>query len=62
MSDKKLPIRKEVILMDDLRVVDAVLPEELVLSLGTASAPCPGDDCNDDQGGCTHDASCGQDC
>lgn len=48
--------------MDDLQVVDAVLPGELVLNLGAASMPCPGDDCNSDQGGCTHDASCGQDC
>lgn len=58
----KLPSRKEVIPMNDLYVVDAVLPEELVLNLGVASAPCPGDGCNDDQGGCPHDASCGQDC
>lgn len=47
--------------MNDLRIVDAILPEELVLDVGV-SASCPGDDCNDDQGGCTHDASCGQDC
>ena len=46
--------------MDDMRVVDAILPEELVL--GAVSASCPGDGCNTDQGGCTHDASCGQDC
>jgi len=46
----------------ELRIVDAVLPEELVLSTGTALGPCNGDDCNDDQGGCMHDGSCGQDC
>ncbi|MDP2638799.1 MAG: hypothetical protein Q8P06_01365 [Candidatus Azambacteria bacterium] len=46
--------------MENLRVVDAVLPEELVLDLEVG--PCAGDGCNSDQGGCTHDASCGQDC
>ena len=46
--------------MDDIKVVTAVLPEELVLNVG--SCDCNGDDCNADTGGCTHDASCGQDC
>jgi hypothetical protein len=46
-----------------VRVVKARLPEELVLDLASyPGGPCPGDDCNDDSGGCTHDASCGQDC
>lgn len=48
--------------MSDLQIVNAVLPNELVLDLGTAIGPCRGDDCNSDQGGCTHDSSCGQDC
>lgn len=38
----------------------AVLPAELML--GSPGASCPGDGCNSDQGGCTGDASCGQDC
>lgn len=47
------------------RVVDAVLPAELALKPGgrLSAGPCPGDGCNDDQGGCeAGDASCGQDC
>lgn len=48
--------------MNNLRVVDVILPEELVLNLGTASMPCPGDDCNDDTGCSASDAGCGQDC
>lgn len=51
----------------NFRVVNAVLPAELALKpSGRLSAgPCPGDGCNDDQGGhddCPSDASCGQDC
>ena len=42
-------------------VVRAVLPEELVLGVKGLSS-CPGDGCNSDQGGCTGDAGCGQDC
>jgi len=38
-----------------------ILPEEL--SLNMVDTVCNGDDCNDNQGGCTPaDASCGQDC
>lgn len=47
----------------EFRVVDAVLPSELVLKPSTSRGPCPGDGCNTDQGGCyPSDASCGQDC
>lgn len=47
----------------EFRVVDAVLPSELVLRPSTSYGPCPGDGCNSDQGGCSpSDASCGQDC
>ncbi len=46
--------------MGRLLIVDAVLPEELILDSGIG--PCSGDDCNSDSGGCTHDAACGQDC
>lgn len=48
-----------------LNVVNAVLPQELALLTGAplaALAPCNGDDCNSDSGGCDSDASCGQDC
>ncbi len=51
--------------MASFRVVDAVLPAELALkpSGHLSAGPCPGDDCNADQGGCeAGDASCGQDC
>jgi len=46
--------------MDEIKVVNAVLPEELVLNVGSCN--CNGDGCNDDDGGCDSDASCGQDC
>lgn len=47
----------------EFKVVDAVLPSELVLGPSTSRGPCPGDGCNSDQGGCdAGDASCGQDC
>lgn len=46
--------------MGEIKVVKAILPKELVLDVG--GCDCSGDDCNSDQGGCTHDASCGQDC
>lgn len=46
--------------MGKIKIVDAVLPEEIVLN--ASSCNCNGDGCNSDQGGCTHDASCGQDC
>ncbi|KKU38145.1 MAG: hypothetical protein UX53_C0035G0003 [Candidatus Azambacteria bacterium GW2011_GWB2_46_37] len=45
----------------EIKVAQAVLPDELVLGIQGYSG-CPGDGCNADQGGCTHDASCGQDC
>lgn len=45
----------------EIKVVQAVLPNELVLGLEGYSG-CKGDDCNADKGGCTHDSSCGQDC
>lgn len=44
-----------------IEVVDAKLPHELILGVEGFSG-CPGDGCNDDQGGCPHDAGCGQDC
>ena len=47
--------------MEDIVVVKAVLPDEVVLGVNGSSG-CPGDGCNADQGGCTGDASCGQDC
>ncbi len=46
--------------MDNIVVVNAVLPEELVLNSGGCN--CNGDGCNDDTGGCDIDATCGQDC
>jgi len=51
-------MKKEV---KDIQVVSAVLPTELVLGISGYSG-CQGDDCNSDDGGCQHDASCGQDC
>lgn len=45
--------------MSKFGVVDAVLPEELVLNAGGCN--CTGDGCNSDQG-CNGDAGCGQDC
>jgi len=45
---------------ENVKITQAVLPEELVL--GVSQFPCPGDDCNSDQGGCNGDANCGQDC
>lgn len=43
------------------KVVKATPLDEI--ALGSAGfAPCPGDGCNTDQGGCPHDAGCGQDC
>ncbi len=50
-------------LNQEITVAQAILPEELSLGLSDYSgSSCPGDGCNSDQGGCTHDASCGQDC
>ncbi len=47
--------------MPEIVVAQAQLPEEL--QLGTVGVSgCPGDGCNGDQGGCSGDASCGQDC
>ena len=43
------------------QVVQARLPAELQLGAVGVSG-CPGDGCNADQGGCAHDAGCGQDC
>jgi hypothetical protein len=43
----------------DIIVVNAVLPDELVLNIGGCN--CNGDGCNDDTG-CSNDAGCGQDC
>lgn len=45
----------------EIKVAKAILPGELFLDAQGYSG-CPGDGCNDDQGGCMHDASCGQDC
>lgn len=42
-------------------VQQAILPDELTLGVRVYS-DCGGDGCNDDQGGCDSDASCGQDC
>lgn len=53
-------IGKEVKIMSDIKIVDAVLPTELVLN--ASSCNCNGDGCNDDTGGCPSDGSCGQDC
>jgi len=47
--------------MADILVVKAILPTELATSVASGSA-CNGDGCNSDQGGCSSDASCGQDC
>lgn len=44
-----------------ITVVEAVLPIEIKLYSTTAGS-CNGDGCNSDQGGCTHDAGCGQHC
>ncbi|MFA5392521.1 MAG: hypothetical protein WC306_02395 [Candidatus Paceibacterota bacterium] len=44
------------------RVLEAKSLEELALGIMTSDS-CPGDDCNDDTGGCLPaDSSCGQDC
>jgi len=45
----------------DEKILRAELPEELFMG-ATAQPGCNGDGCNSDQGGCTHDADCGQDC
>ena len=54
-------MQNKLALSPEIRVAQATLPEELVLGV-KGYAGCPGDGCNDDTGGCTHDASCGQDC
>ena len=46
---------------DQIQIGDAMLPEELVMDVPIRCG-CQGDGCNADQGGCTHDATCGQDC
>jgi len=46
----------------EIVVVDAILPEELELSMSSCVGTCQGDGCNSDTGGCPSDASCGQDC
>ena len=47
---------------EDIIIVKAILPDELVLDKGGCN--CNGDDCNDDDGsqGCPSNAGCGQDC
>lgn len=47
---------------EDVVVSDAVLPDEVALSVGSQCSVCPGDGCNDDQGGCYGDSNCGQHC
>jgi len=46
--------------MNTFQIVTVTAPPEL--ELGLAGSNCPGDGCNSDGGGCTHDAGCGQDC
>jgi len=48
--------------MDEIKTTEAILPDEIVLSIGSQCGVCPGDGCNADQGGCVGDGSCGQDC
>lgn len=49
-------------MLPDIVISNAITPEELALG-DSITGPCPGDECNDDTGGCLPaDASCGQDC